>query len=339
MNGKASLDVEKKFSIIVPVYNVEAYLERCVESVLSQTYENFELVLVDDGSTDKSGAMCDMYALKDRRIKCVHRKNGGLSAARNTGLLSASGENIIFLDSDDMWNDAGALGELAKIFEEKPETEVIAFGYMLFGTDGKKRKNCIPEFVPSDCTEKEEVLKRLCKNNGFFNAAYTKALKKDFLINNKLFFEDGILSEDISWSGKILIKAHHFAVYPSGFYSYMLRKSGSITSSFGRKNILDILSQIEEAVEEIENLNQSETLKRIYYRYWAYQLSTLLGDVPRLKSDSDYEEIIKRCRNCAFLLKYGSGKKVKTVYTLYCVFGMKCTMHILKKYLDGVWRR
>ena len=88
-------------SVIVPVYNVESYLKVCVDSILAQTYENLEIILVDDGSKDSSGKMCDEYAEKDARIKVVHKKNGGVSSARNKGLDVASGEYIGFVDSDD----------------------------------------------------------------------------------------------------------------------------------------------------------------------------------------------------------------------------------------------
>ena len=90
-----------KVSIIIPVYNVAPYLDRCVQSACNQTYRNIEIILVDDGSTDESGEMCDRWAEKDSRVRVVHKKNGGLSDARNTGLDIAHGKYILFLDSDD----------------------------------------------------------------------------------------------------------------------------------------------------------------------------------------------------------------------------------------------
>ena len=90
-----------EISVIVPVYNVERYLTRCIDSILAQTYQNFELILVDDGSTDGSGTLCDSYMKKDSRIKVIHKKNGGLSDARNSGIDAAEGEFLSFIDSDD----------------------------------------------------------------------------------------------------------------------------------------------------------------------------------------------------------------------------------------------
>lgn len=92
-----------KFSIIVPVYNVEAYLDECIQSVLEQTYTDFELILVDDGSKDNSGTICDRWAQHDSRVFVVHKQNGGLSSARNEGLRHITGQYVMFLDSDDYW--------------------------------------------------------------------------------------------------------------------------------------------------------------------------------------------------------------------------------------------
>lgn len=94
-----------KFSIIIPIYNVERYLETCVNSILTQTYSDYEVILVDDGSPDRCGELCDHYAESDSRVKVVHKVNGGLSSARNAGLDIAMGEYVIFVDSDDYWDD------------------------------------------------------------------------------------------------------------------------------------------------------------------------------------------------------------------------------------------
>ena len=102
MKGKyAEMRIEKMISVIVPVYNVEKYLEQCIDSLLSQTYQNFEIILVDDGSTDSSGKICDIYKENHKNIKVIHKKNEGLGFARNTGLLYATGEYVTFIDSDD----------------------------------------------------------------------------------------------------------------------------------------------------------------------------------------------------------------------------------------------
>lgn len=116
-------------SVVVPVYNVSSYLEQCLDSVVNQTYKNLEIILVDDGSTDDSGAICDRYAEKDSRIQVIHKENGGLSSARNVGLERITGEWALFIDSDD-WIE---LNTLELLFEQKDErSEIVEFGLMWY---------------------------------------------------------------------------------------------------------------------------------------------------------------------------------------------------------------
>lgn len=110
-----------KVSIIVPVYNVEKYVERCIESIIKQSYKNLEIILIDDGSKDNSGKICDEYAQKDNRIKVIHKKNGGLSDARNTGLNIADGEYICFIDSDDYIHKDLVKDNLEKLIQQKAD--------------------------------------------------------------------------------------------------------------------------------------------------------------------------------------------------------------------------
>ena len=123
------------FSIIVPVYNTEKELERCVRSVTCQTYQDFELILVDDGSKDSSGAMCDTFSAEDSRIVAIHQQNAGSSEARNTGIRAAKGDYLLFLDSDDLWDDQNALEELQKQIAAHP-ADVFCFGVRIYDDDG-----------------------------------------------------------------------------------------------------------------------------------------------------------------------------------------------------------
>ena len=114
-------------SIIVPIYNVEKYLDRCIQSILNQSYENLEIILVDDGSPDRSSEICDEYRKSDQRIKVVHKENGGLSDARNAGLILAKGKYIIFLDSDDYIEHT--MVEDAVTVLEKNDSDIVIWGY------------------------------------------------------------------------------------------------------------------------------------------------------------------------------------------------------------------
>ena len=114
-------------SIIIPVYNVEKYLHQCVDSVLAQNLDSFEIILVDDGSPDNAGKICDEYAEKDARVKVIHKENGGLSKARNTGIDAAEGEYIIFLDSDDWWNPLVSVNAMLEKVKAEPDVDMFLF--------------------------------------------------------------------------------------------------------------------------------------------------------------------------------------------------------------------
>ena len=129
-----------KISIIIPVYNSTLYLKQCVESILAQTYHNFEILLVDDGSTDDSPMICDEYAKKDDRIVTIHKQNGGTSDARNVGLEKASGDYITFMDNDDYWSDPDALCDIIKVISEtEPDVEMHA--KMVYWQDKNRNVN------------------------------------------------------------------------------------------------------------------------------------------------------------------------------------------------------
>jgi len=130
-------------SVIVPVYNVEAYVARCVESILNQTYKNLEVILVDDGATDASGAICDTFAAQDPRVRVIHKENGGLSSARNAGLETATGEYITFVDSDD-WIEGDALEKLLAATLEHQVELVVGGRYDVDGKTGEKRLGLCP---------------------------------------------------------------------------------------------------------------------------------------------------------------------------------------------------
>ena len=135
---------EKLLSVIVPVYNVETYLPRCVDSILQQSYENMEVILVDDGSQDGSGKICDEYAARDSRVKVIHKENGGLSSARNAGLDTAAGEYLTFVDSDD-WIEPDAYCPMIALLEENNAALVCGGRYDVDGKTGERKQGLCPK--------------------------------------------------------------------------------------------------------------------------------------------------------------------------------------------------
>ena len=177
-----------KISVIIPTYNVERYLSTCIEGITNQSYKNIEIILVDDGSNDTSGEICDRYAQKDDRILVIHKKNGGLSDARNVGIKKASGEYIVFVDSDDFLCDKHFFSEVVKRIQlTKPD--VLNYVYVKYFNEGKR---IVPYIgykadLPIDKKSLKAQLKYIFDEGLYIASACNKIVRKDILSDYMLF--------------------------------------------------------------------------------------------------------------------------------------------------------
>jgi len=230
------------FSIIIPIYKTEKYLNDCVQSVLSQSFTDYECILVDDGSPDNCPTLCDDFSKNDKRIKVIHKKNGGLSEARNTGILQASGKYIIFLDSDDKLADNDTLKHLFDVIK-KYKTDVIINVYFIEFTDNEV-KTIHNEFNNHiELSTPIEIINEFFKP-GMYLVGWLFVLNKDYLINNNLFFKTGILHEDEHWMPRVLFRTRKIAVNHYPFYSYRVQREGSIMSKVSVKRLFDLLDTV-----------------------------------------------------------------------------------------------
>lgn len=227
------------FSIIVPVYHVEKYLSRCVESIINQTYDDIEIILVDDGGDDDCPRLCDEYAKKDSRITVVHKDNGGLSDARNAGLKIAKGEYIIFVDSDD-YIEKNACENLKKYTDL--ECDVLVAEATVEGAVINLSHIDKPNYIFSGI----EYMKESFFNKKRPMAAWLNVYKRIFLINNNLFFKKGILHEDEQFTPRVLLCANSVIVTNVLLYHYIIRNDSIMTKSDKRKNLIDLFSICEE---------------------------------------------------------------------------------------------
>lgn len=251
-------------SVIIPVYNVEAYLKQCVDSVLTQTYQQYEVILVDDGSTDRSGQICDDYAALDDRIHVIHQKNSGLSDARNAGLDAAKGAFVYFLDSDD-WIEADALAALAKTITSE-NADVVFFDSLSFDDAGKGYQ------IPQKYVRKHQystdtglkVFEQQQINREFHSAVPLLFIRKAFLEQTGIRFYSKILYEDMIFTFKVLVKANIAAQCRKSFYQRRYRMNSITMSRLQEKNYVssavvfqEITSfSIKEKLTENEYVNQ-----------------------------------------------------------------------------------
>ena len=202
MNTAEHLAGEPAISVIVPIYNVEPYLGECLDSLCGQTLRNIEIIGVDDGSTDGSGALLDEYAAKDKRIIAVHQKNAGVSAARNAGMHLAKGEYLAFVDGDD-WMDADFLQKLYTMAQEYG-ADIAAGGIMLY-EDGKKNTPLVKyDKIQSACWENDVFA---LMNVPWHCYVWNKIYRREMLLENNIFFSEGKYFEDMYWTPLALFSA------------------------------------------------------------------------------------------------------------------------------------
>ncbi len=217
-------------SVIIPVYNVEDYLRECIDSVLCQTYGNFEIILVNDGSTDSSGKICDEYLEKDERITVIHQKNCGLSVARNTGFSEADGYYVYFLDSDDYIAE-NAFETLLEI-AEKDNSDIVFFDAVSFAdTDDFTVKQNYIHKNKYKTDSGYKVFSALTKNKEYHSAVPLLFIKKDFLSDSKIKFIPDILYEDMVFTYQIFCKAATVSQCSEALYHRRYRKDSIMTSS------------------------------------------------------------------------------------------------------------
>lgn len=230
------------FSIIVPVYKVKDYLDRCVQSVLSQSFTDFELILVDDGSPDECGEMCDAWQQKDDRIKVVHKQNGGLSSARNAGIEVAKGEYVLFIDSDDYIVE-GSLEKLSKFADVR--ADVLTYDGVTVG--GNYDLNHVKK---EEMLTGKEFLKESLLQNLMPMVACLNCIRRDFLIENELRFKEGIRHEDEEFTPRLFFKAQKVLTTGVDLYRYIIRDNSITTAKDLRPNARDLY----QTLESLENM-------------------------------------------------------------------------------------
>ena len=221
---------EDLVSVIVPVYNVENYLRECIDSIVAQTYRNIEVILIDDGSNDSSGEICDEYADKDNRVKVIHKENGGVSAARNTGLDVAKGEWISYVDSDDYIEDTMLETLICLAKENDVELAMCSFKD-ISECENVTQENDIRIFSKDELIYNYVVRNTdYCITEGIWDRIYKRALV------DGLRFKNDRINEDILYTMEVFTRAHK-AVYTSEkLYNYRAGREGNIT---GRRTTID----------------------------------------------------------------------------------------------------
>lgn len=260
MKGKNYMN-DLLISIIVPIYNVEAYLHRCIGSLINQTYKAVEIILVDDGSTDSCGRICDAYEKKHSNIKVIHKENGGLSDARNCGFAKAKGKYILFVDSDD-YIALDSVEKFVDIALNNPDVDMIVGQYEKADehSDNLKDFNTSGGDKIITSSGKQYLLDSL-KDNTFLVTAWSKMYRKDFLLDNELLFLKGIVHEDELFTMQCLLKAQIVVNTNLVFYRYLIRQGSIMTNSKQLRNARSVKIIVNELQAQYEKTEPAELKK------------------------------------------------------------------------------
>lgn len=320
-----------KLSIIIPVYNVEQYLQSCVQSVLTQTYQDLQVILVDDGSTDSSGILCDQLAQQDSRIQVVHKVNGGLSDARNAGLKVATGDYVAFLDSDDVYLQADGLAQMITVAQAE-QLDVLLFQAVdIYPHRQSARKAYDTDYLATHTGI--EVFHQLVRTQSFNMSACFQLIRRDLLEQHQIYFEKGLLSEDVDWSLRLWRYVSKVRAINLPLYGYQHR-DGSISTTYTIRNLRSY-EYIFAKFVQLYNDRVVETATELYWQtvmgYLAQMYTSCLyayGQIDRKDKKEAYAILLQY----ASLLNHTISAKSNRVVKLKRVVGLRMTIWVFALY-------
>lgn len=315
-----------KFSVILPCYNVEKYLRDCVDSILNQTFKDFEIILVDDGAKDSTPQICDEYAQKYSYIKVVHQPNAGLSSARNTGTKHAVGDYIIYVDSDDFFNGNDVLQKIANHTSCNPD--IIAYKFIEYNEFKDTYSPCSFNFeIAKKDGNLVEKYVELIDKDAYYNSAWSKAIKRSVLIENNIEFELGLLGEDNEWYYHVVMAASTLELIDEPLYVYR-RRPGSITTTTKRKNLTDML-HILDKWEGILKTCLENPRTQVVWGSLAKQFCSAIILYAGLNNVDDLYDKLKRY---SYMLNNSKNKRVVIFRWAKRLLGLKGLIAVLRLY-------
>lgn len=307
-------------SIIIPVYNVEDFLIECIESVLNQSFNEYEIILVDDGSPDNSGKICDEYEKKDKRINVIHKKNGGLSDARNAGLGVARGEYIVFLDSDDYMKNEVPLNTIMELLIKNKLDMSIS---PIIKTTSKSE---IVDYLPIKelyrIMKRDDMYKIFSLSKTTFWGAGKNIYKRNIIMDNNIRFKKNLIgAEDCEFFMEYVRHASEYLLYNEPLIHYRINREGSITNIMSKNAILGQLRVFYDNYVEYNNTNNSNINGDLII-FFANKFANTITLIDKNISKKELEEIISFINIHKNILNYTKGLKYKIALLFWKLFGI-----------------
>ena len=309
-------------SVIIPVYNAEKYLVECFKSIRKQTFPDYEVIIIDDGSRDASPQLCDQYAGEDDRVKVFHVPNGGPSRARNLGFQKAAGEYIYCIDNDDRIDGTGYFQAIRDSLSHTP-VDVLQTGakYIKAPETTARKILSLPTVDAGKIDMPQRTISRLIAARQYETSCWTKVINREFLIQNKFFFDESLTVEDLDWNMRFLQRVKRYNLLPGSDYIHIFRP-GSITASQGEKrfkNCQDQITVIKRWYACFEHAPEQE-LARSLLAYLCYQFHITLGMSVTLPENLRME-VVDELRRLSGIIRYGRGRRERIAYFIYSLLG------------------
>lgn len=316
------MEKEIKLSIVVPVYNVENYLNECIESIIEAYIDGVEVILIDDGSTDRSSMICDKYTEEYNYITVKHKKNGGLSSARNAGINMAKGKYIWFIDSDDYIN-SDSIELVIKAIEE--DKDMIFINYQRVYPD--KSIYFYQGFKETDNLNIEPY-KYLRALGNISYAAQKFIVKRSLILNNKIFFTEGLYHEDEDWTPRVVCAAKSFTRIMPAIYNYRVGNPTSITGMLNPKKVYDKIIVSENIYNRIKNNKYTVSINEYLMERIAHNYIAALNETAMYNGE-ERKDLIKHLKEKKYLLNNIKSKKALMVRSSLNIIGVGNTALLL----------
>ena len=306
-----------KFSIIVPVFNVADYLKQCLDSIIAQSYQNFEVILVDDGSTDKSGQICDIYSSKYKNFRVIRKNNGGLSQARNYGIEEAKGEYVVFIDSDD-YIEQYSLEKFLSALSASKYPEVLITRIKRIYSNSEK---CMDENFPIDLflkKPKDNIINWMFTKSNNLWPSVRYIVKRSLIDEKKMKFREGYFHEDIDWTAKLFLYANTFTATKYYWYNHRMARKGSITTRKNPKRTLDIIELVSNNIKDTKYQELDLKARNVIFQRFVKSIFSSISDC-RFYEQNEIKEILDLLKRNQEIFIY----TVELRHKLFIIFG-KC---------------
>ena len=306
---------ELLLSVIVPTYNVEKYLEKCIDSIASNLVNNTEILIIDDGSTDSSGQIAEQLQNKYSNVKVFHKPNGGLSDARNYGINQAGGKYLMFIDSDDYVDDS--ICDILKHLHK--DVDVVFVGLNI-----ETLKDNFPiTYNPSEMIvgNKNIVYQNLAIRT-HKNSACMKVVNRQFILDNNLFFNNGF-SEDFNWTGRLFCHINSAIATDICYYHYIAEREGSLMNSFNKKKFYDIIQHADSIMDEINSTQLDKAVVKRIKQFIGFNIISIFRNINKCASKEDKMEVEKLLKDNYKYIKHQKSIFMKAFVLCGRIFGFR----------------